>query len=60
MWEPVNSQDAPAPGCVGDIALVTLVVVHGWANIPYVDYMRGHVSALEQCDVGDNLGAGWG
>ena len=47
MWEPVDSQDVPAPGYGGDIALVTLVVVHGWANIPSVDAMR---SMLVRCD----------
>ena len=46
MWEPVDSQDVPAPGCGGDIALVTSVVVHGWANVASFDLMRGHVGAL--------------
>ena len=46
MWEPVNSQDVPATGYGGDIALVTSVVAHGWANVTSVDPMRGHVGAL--------------
>ena len=46
MWEPVNSQDVPAPVCGGDITLVTPVVVHGWANVPSVDSTKGHVGAL--------------
>ena len=46
MWEPVDSQDVPSPGCGRNIALVTLVVVHGWANVPSVNPMRGHVGLL--------------
>ena len=46
MWEPVNSQDVPSPGWGGDIALETSVVVHGLANVPSVDPMRGHVGVL--------------
>ena len=46
MWEIVDSQNVPAPGCGGDIALITLVVVHRWANVTSVDPMRGYVCVL--------------
>ena len=46
MWESVDIQDVPAPGCDGDIALVKSVVVHRLANVPSVDPVRGHVGAL--------------
>ena len=60
MWKPVNIQDVLGPVCGGDIALVTPVVVHGLANVPSVDSVRVHVGTLRWCDVGNNLGAGWG
>ena len=46
MWEPFNIQDVPAPGCGGDIARVTPVVVHVWANVTSVDSIQGYVGAL--------------
>ena len=46
MWEPVNIQDVLGPVCGGDIALVTPAVIHGWANLPSVDSMSGHVGEL--------------
>ena len=46
MWEPVGSQGVPVPGCGGDIALVTSVVVHEWANVPSVDPIRIHLGSF--------------
>jgi hypothetical protein len=36
------------------VALVTTVVLFGWADVPAVDAMRCHVGSLVWCDVDED------
>ncbi len=39
-----------------DITLVASVMLGGWANVPAVNTVWGHVVALVRCDVHDDAG----
>jgi hypothetical protein len=58
--EPVNGEGVTDAKSARDITLVASVMLGGWANVPAVNTVWGHVVALVGCDVHDNAGAGQG
>jgi hypothetical protein len=58
--EPVVGEGVTDAKRARDITLVASVMLRGWANIPAVNTVWGHVVALVRCDVYDGAGAGRG
>jgi hypothetical protein len=58
--EPVDGKGVTDAESARDITLVASVMLGGWANVPAVNTLWGHVVALVRCDVHDDAGAGRG